>query len=78
MQALSKVEQALLPVLFSLTLTTLHRFNVHFIMTALENVKIRQVLIVSSPCPQRKQLSDVSSDHSFIASRTMRVYAVRL
>jgi hypothetical protein len=39
----------------ALSSTTLQRLNVHFAFTALENTKKRQVLIVSSPRPQRKR-----------------------
>jgi hypothetical protein len=39
----------------ALSSTTLQRLNVQFAFTALENTKKRQVLIVSSPCPQRKR-----------------------
>src|SRR6266850_222746 len=51
---LLKVGQASLPV-SSLSSATLPRRNHHFAFTALGNTKKRQVLIVSSPRPQRKQ-----------------------
>src|SRR5437588_9168101 len=39
----------------SFSSTTLQRLNVHVAFTALEKTKKRQVLIVNSPRPQRKQ-----------------------
>ena len=50
---LLKVGQAFLPV-SALSSATLPRRNHHFAFTALESIKKRQVLIVSSPCRIRK------------------------